>query len=159
MGHDGVEAIWRGNGIRAMIEGVSHITFVVRDLERTAAFLTTVFGAEEVYASGEETHSISRERFFLIAGQWIAIMEGEPLSEATYNHVAFKIADKDFEQYHERVRSMNVEILEGRSRIEGEAKSLYFYDYDNHLFELHTGSLEDRLKAYSRATGTFSVKE
>jgi fosfomycin resistance protein FosX len=25
----------------------------------------------------------------------------------------------------------------------------YFYDYDNHLFELHTGTLEERLARYA----------
>lgn len=32
--------------------------------------------------------------------------------------------------------------------MEGEGRSLYFYDYDNHLFELHTGTLTERLKRY-----------
>ena len=40
-----------------MIEGISHVTFIVRDLEQMAAFLTTVFGAEEVYSSGDATFS------------------------------------------------------------------------------------------------------
>lgn len=38
-----------------MIEGISHVTFVVRDLERMTAFLTGIFDAREVYASGEAT--------------------------------------------------------------------------------------------------------
>ncbi len=37
-----------------------------------------------------------------------------------------------------------------RSRVEGEGRSLYFYDYDNHLFELHTGTLFQRLQKYLR---------
>lgn len=36
-----------------------------------------------------------------------------------------------------------------RKRIEGEGHSIYFYDYDNNLLELHTGTLEERLEAYS----------
>jgi len=75
-------------------------------------------------------------------------MEGAPLSEKTHNHVALKVSKTDFEKYEERVRSLGVEVLEGRSRINGEGKSLYFYDYDNHLFELHTGTLEKRLDSY-----------
>ncbi|EIW18957.1 lactoylglutathione lyase-like lyase [Pelosinus fermentans DSM 17108] len=34
--------------------------------------------------------------------------------------------------------------------MEGEGRSLYFYDYDNHLFELHTGTLTERLKRYKK---------
>ncbi len=37
-----------------------------------------------------------------------------------------------------------------RSRVESEGRSIYFYDYDNHLFELHTGTLEERLERYSK---------
>lgn len=29
-----------------------------------------------------------------------------------------------------------------------KARSLCFYDYDSHLFELHTGELEERMKYY-----------
>jgi fosfomycin resistance protein FosX len=131
-----------------MIEELSHITFVVHDLDRMASFLKIIFDAEEVYSSGSKTFSISKEKFFLINGIWIAVMEGEPLSEKTYNHVAFKIADQDFEKCTDRVKSLGVEFRESRSRVEGEGNSLYFYDYDNHLFELHTGTLEQRLAKY-----------
>jgi fosfomycin resistance protein FosX len=131
-----------------MIEGLSHITFVVSDLDRMTHFLTTIFNAEEVYFSGSQTFSISKEKFFLIDRIWIVIMEGDPLRERTYNHVAFKIADRDFEEYLTRIELAGVDVRDGRNRVEGEGKSLYFYDYDNHLFELHTGTLEQRLKRY-----------
>jgi len=133
-----------------MIQGISHITFIVRDLEKMTKFLTSIFDAEEVYSSGEQTFSISKEKFFLINGLWVAIMEGEPLPEKTYNHVAFKITEDDFELYAQRVRSLGVELKSGRSRVKGEGRSLYFYDYDNHLFELHTGTLNQRLQRYRR---------
>ncbi|TFH41445.1 MAG: hypothetical protein E4H01_14970 [Lysobacterales bacterium] len=68
-----------------MVEGISHITFVVNDLEKMKHLIIEVLGGEEVYSSGEDTFSISKEKFFL----------------------------------------------------------------DNHLFELHTGTLEDRLRRYT----------
>ncbi|NCF25768.1 MAG: FosX/FosE/FosI family fosfomycin resistance thiol transferase [Gammaproteobacteria bacterium] len=131
-----------------MIEGLSHITFIVRDLERTSSFLSGIFDAKEIYSSGDATFSISREKFFLIGGMWIAIMEGESLQDKTYNHVAFKIPDEKFDEYMERVRALDVEVREDRGRVKGEGRSLYFHDYDNHLFELHTGTLEQRLERY-----------
>ncbi|MDB9311083.1 FosX/FosE/FosI family fosfomycin resistance hydrolase [Aphanizomenon sp. CS-733/32] len=112
-------------------------------------FLEFIFDAKEVYCSGNKIFSISKEKFFVMSNIWIAIMEGDPLSERTYNHVAFKIADSDIEKYRQRVKSLGVEFREGRNRIEDEGNSLYFYDYDNHLFELHTGTLEQRLARYS----------
>jgi catechol 2,3-dioxygenase-like lactoylglutathione lyase family enzyme len=134
-----------------MIQGISHITFIVKDLELMTKFLTSIFDAKEVYSSGEQTFSISKEKFFSINGLWVAIMEGEPLPEKTYNHVAFQIAEEDFELYAERVRTQGVDVKEGRSRVQGEGRSLYFYDYDNHLFELHTGTLNQRLQKYRGA--------
>jgi catechol 2,3-dioxygenase-like lactoylglutathione lyase family enzyme len=44
-----------------MIEGLSHITFIVSDLERMSHFLRNIFEAREVYSSGEREFSISRE--------------------------------------------------------------------------------------------------
>lgn len=132
-----------------MIEGLSHITLVVRDLDRMTDFLTSIFDAEEVYASGDATFSLSREKFFVIGGVWVAIMEGDPLLTRTYNHIAFKIAPSDLPMYRVRLAALDVSVREGRSRVDGEGQSLYFYDDDNHLFELHTGTLTERLARYS----------
>lgn len=132
-----------------MIQGLSHITFIVSDLERMAHLLKSVFDATEVYSSGNKVFSLSKEKFFLVAGLWIAIMEGNSLSEQTYNHVAFKISEHDIDAYLLRIKHLGLEFRESRSRIPGEGDSLYFYDYDNHLFELHTGSLEERLNTYT----------
>ena len=133
-----------------MIEGLSHITFIVRDLDRTEEILVAVLGARKVYDSGDNTFSVSRERFFLVgeAPGWLAIMEGESLPTRTYNHVAFKISEVNYSACLERVRALGLEVREGRCRVEGEGRSIYFHDDDNHLFELHTGTLEERLKRY-----------
>jgi hypothetical protein len=40
-------------------------------------------------------------------------------------------------------------VREGRSRVAGEGRSIYFHDHDNHLFELHTGTLGERLQRYA----------
>ncbi len=130
------------------MEGISHITFIVKDLEKASAFFKSIFDAEEVYSSGDKMFSIAKEKFFLIGNQWIAIMEGEPLKERTYNHIAFKIKEEDFVKYEERVKFLGVDYKPPRLRVAGEGRSLYFYDFDNHLFELHTGTLKERLERY-----------
>jgi catechol 2,3-dioxygenase-like lactoylglutathione lyase family enzyme len=133
-----------------MIEGLSHMTFVVRDLDRMSAIMTNVLGASEIYASGDRTFSRSREKFFDLAGLWIAIMEGPALPRRTYNHVAFKIADEDFDAFLERIEQAGLSFEPPRPRVEGEGRSIYFYDDDNHLFELHTGTLAQRLSTYEK---------
>jgi len=126
-----------------MIDGLSHITFIVKDLDRMEELLTPVLEAREIYHGGDERDS--KERFFDIAGLWLAIIEGEPLASESYNHVAFKIADANYDEYLMRITSLGLRIREDRPRGAGEGRSIYFYDYDNHLFELHSGTLEERL--------------
>jgi len=133
-----------------MIEGISHVTFIVQDLDRMEKLLTAVFDAQKVYDSGDGTFSISREKFFMIADVWVAIMEGDPLPVQTYNHLAFKITNDEYDDYLACIQSLGLEVREGRSRIEGEGRSIYFYDYDNHMFELHTGTLRERLERYEK---------
>jgi fosfomycin resistance protein FosX len=133
-----------------VIQGLSHMTFIVRDLERMTEILTAVFDAREVYSSGEKTFSTAREKFFQVGDLWIAIMEGEPLPSRTYNHVAFKIQESELEAYEARIKALGLEIRWPRPRVEGEGRSIYFYDDDNHLFELHTGTLAGRLERYAR---------
>jgi predicted enzyme related to lactoylglutathione lyase len=132
-----------------MISGISHITFIVSDLERSAQFFMTVFDAKEVYNSGDKIFSLSKEKFFLIGDIWICIMEGEVLPERSYNHMAFQIKESEVDEYLAKIKAAGGEIKKGRTRIKGEGCSIYFYDFDNHLFELHTGSLHERLKKYS----------
>lgn len=127
---------------------ISHVTFIVQDLEKATLFFETIFDAKEVYSSDVDTFSIAQEKFFLIDDLWIAVMQGESLPTKTYNHVAFKITESDYDTYLDKINSLGLEIKAGRPRIAGEASSIYFYDFDNHLFELHTGTLAERLKVY-----------
>ncbi|RTM11143.1 MAG: FosX/FosE/FosI family fosfomycin resistance thiol transferase [Hyphomicrobiales bacterium] len=133
-----------------MIEGLSHMTLIVRDLDRMSEILAGIFDAREVYDSGARQFSLSREKFFLIGDLWTAIMEGEPLPERSYNHIAFKIDETDFENYVERVGKLGLDMRQPRPRVEGEGRSIYFYDDDNHMFELHTGTLTERLARYAK---------
>ena len=137
-----------------MISGISHITLIVRNLDRMEEILSNILDARKIYDSGVKLFSLSKERFFLVGDGaepiWIATMEGEPPRAKTYDHVAFKIAESDYDKYLGRIGNMGLQLREGRSRVEGEGRSIYFYDHDNHLFELHTGTLHERLKRYAK---------
>ena len=110
-----------------------------------------VLDAKKIYDSGDRTYSLSKERFFNIGGIWVATMEGESLRDKTYNHVAFKMAVEDYDKKLQRIQALGLEVREGRSRVDGEGRSIYFYDFDNHMFELHSGTLQERLRCYSEA--------
>jgi len=131
------------------IQGLSHLTFIVHDVEHMATFLCQGLGAREVYDSSNGNFSLSREKFFVLGGVWLAAMQGDPPAQHTYQHVAFKVAESDLPLYEARLRALGMEIKPPRSRVDGEGQSLYFYDLDNHLFELHTGTLEQRLARYA----------
>ncbi len=134
-----------------MIEGLSHLTFVVQDIARTARLFEQVLDAREVYDSGPRGFSFSPEKFLLVGDLWIALMQGESLAERSYRHVAFKIDEADFDACAARIAAAGVDFRPPRHRVEGEGRSIYFYDFDNHLFELHTGTLDQRLTSYASA--------
>ncbi len=131
-----------------MIQGLSHLTFICRDLDKMTVIIRDVLGGEEVYYSGDATFSTSREKFFVAGGIWIAIMEGESLPSRTYNHVAFKVSEADLERARVAAAQLGLDVRAPRPRVDGEGQSLYFHDHDNHLFELHTGTLDERLARY-----------
>jgi fosfomycin resistance protein FosX len=128
--------------------GLSHLTFIVRELEKMSRIIVDVLGGREVYASGTKQHSLSPEKFFDVGGLWIAIMQGDPLPTRTYNHIAFKVTPEQLAKAKTAIETLGLDLRESRPRVSGEGQSLYFHDYDNHLFELHTGTLEERLAAY-----------
>jgi fosfomycin resistance protein FosX len=133
-----------------MIQGLSHLTFICSDLDKMARIIVDVLGGEEVYSSGDNTFSTSREKFFVAGGIWIANMEGESLPSRTYNHVAFKVTDDQLEKARAAAENLGLDIRPPRPRVDGEGQSLYFQDHDNHLFELHTGTLDERLARYAK---------
>ncbi len=133
------------------VQGLSHMTFIVENLDAMEQVLVTVLGARKVYDSGQAKFSLSEERFFLIGRDdiWVATMKGPALPSRSYNHIAFKIDDADFDVYRQRIETLGLDLRESRSRVAGEGRSLYFHDRDNHLFELHTGTLPERLARYA----------
>ncbi|CDZ81823.1 Fosfomycin resistance protein FosX [Candidatus Rubidus massiliensis] len=118
-----------------MIQGISHITFLVNDLDKSSSLFRFVFDAEEIYSSNGTNFSLSDEKFFLLGGIWVALMKGEPTARS-YQHIAFQVSEDDIPMYRSRIEQLGLDILPGRSRHREEGSSLYFYDYDNHLFEL-----------------------
>ena len=92
------------------ILGLSHLTFIVRDVDRTARLFCEGLGAQEVYDSQGSDFSLSREKFVLLGGLWLAFMEGAPPSERTYRHVAFTVADEDLPTCEARLRALGAEV-------------------------------------------------
>ncbi len=136
------------------VEGLSHITLVANNLDRMEAILVGVLAARCVYDSGTDYHSHSPERFYIVGQNhpvWVAVMQGDGGLPRSYNHLAFKISEDGYDACLAAIVSLGLEVRPPRPRKDGEARSIYFHDEDNHLFELHTGTLEERLRAYGAA--------
>ncbi|EME8082290.1 FosX/FosE/FosI family fosfomycin resistance hydrolase [Enterococcus faecium] len=132
---------------------ISHITLIVKDLNKTSVLLNTLFDAKEIYDSQQKKFSLYPEKFFLVKDLWIAVMQNSSNKlPKTYNHIAFKIDEQDIDSFVSKIQMLGLTVEPARSRVKGEASSIYFYDYDNHLFELHTGTLQERLKSYNSTT-------
>ena len=125
------------------MSAISHVTFMTRDLAGMRAIMEDVLGATLVH-DGDGSRR-AREMFFMLDDAWLAVVEGKGPATPTYDHVAFAIREDEFEDRLARVRALGLSVEASRPRGRGEARSIYFRDRDNHLIELHTGTLAERL--------------
>ena len=128
-----------------MIKGINHITFAVADLEASIVFYRQALGADLRFQS-------ERTAYFDLAGLWLAlnVQDLPRQGNTSYTHVAFTVEEAEMDEMKTYLQALGVAIKLGRSREAGEGRSLYFHDPDGHLLEVHSGSLETRLAAYSR---------
>lgn len=126
------------------LQAINHLCFSVSELERSIAFYRDVFEAK-LLVKGRKL------AYFDLNGLWIALNEEDvdrSTTNRTYTHIAFTMEEEEYETTLLRLQALHVEILPGRVRDEKDKKSIYFLDPDGHMFEFHTGSLNDRLDYY-----------
>lgn len=133
-----------------MPSALSHITLITADLDRMQAIVEQVLLGRMIYDSGADQFSLSEERFYMVGDVWLATMAGDPLPARSYNHIAFQITETEFDSRRKAIEALDLDLRPPRPRVEGEGRSLYFHTPDNHLIELHTGTLEQRLARYAQ---------
>ena len=120
-----------------MLESISHIALVVKDPARTAALFQDLFGARVVARKDEEGHL---ETFVRVAGTWIVLV-GAPVERTrTGDHIAFRATPETIDAIIAKLQTMGREFIRARSD-----RALYFFDYDDHVFELDTEDLDKEL--------------
>ena len=121
------------------VTGLNHLTFAVRDLDRSIKFYTDLLGLS--------IRMLGPNSAYLEAGTlWLALVVDAdarrgPLPE--YSHAAFSVSQSDLPLLAERLARANVT----RWQEAGNSDSFYFLDPDGHKLELHCGDLRSRLKS------------
>lgn len=120
-----------------MLQSLSHIALVVKDPRQTAALFQDLFSARPVEREDDEGHL---ETFVRLGGIWIVLV-GAPVQRArTGDHIAFRATPEILEATAAKLQTMGREFIRGRAN-----RALYFFDYDDHVFELDTEDLDEVL--------------
>jgi catechol 2,3-dioxygenase-like lactoylglutathione lyase family enzyme len=117
-----------------MLESLSHIALVVNDPARTAALFRDLFSVRVVEREDEEGHL---ETFIKLGGTWIVLVASPVQRARTGDHIAFRATQETLEATAAKLQAMGREFIRARSN-----KALYFFDYDDHVFELDTEDLD-----------------
>lgn len=123
-----------------MLNSISHIALVVTDPERTARLFETLFAAKTVRRVDAEEHD---ETFINLGNTWFLLAKATVDRQRTGDHIAFHVTKPDLLATKEKLKGMNMEFILARSDT-----SLYFFDYDNHVFELDTTDLGKELQKH-----------
>src|SRR5215831_17234174 len=120
-----------------MLESLSHIALVVKDPARTAALFRDLFSARVVEREDDEGHL---ETFVRLGGTWIVLV-GAPVQRArSGDHIAFRATPEILEATVAKLQAMGREFIWARSN-----QALYFFDYDDHVFELDAEDIDQEL--------------
>ncbi len=122
-----------------MLDAIAHIALVVKDSSRTAALFKDLFGAAIVTRSDVDGHD---ETYVRLGRTWFALAQADVARPRTGDHVAFSVSKSALLEAAEKLKRMSLEFFLARADT-----ALYFFDYDNHLFELDTTDLDRELGA------------
>ena len=126
-----------------MITGINHLTFSVRDIDRSFRFYVETLGLKPL--------ARWRRGAYLLAGDlWLCLALDErtrPSALAEYSHIAFGVSGPRFDDMVERIRASGATIWQDNR---SEGRSLYFLDPDGHKLEIHAGDWQTRLAAMKK---------
>ena len=116
---------------------IGHIALIVRDPPRTAELLASVLGAKVILdRPDDEGHPQS---FAKLGGVWFVLRQGDGPSGRNGDHIALEVSHDDLRVCADKLARFDVEHFMAR-----QDRTLYFTDYDNHVFELFAGGSIDQ---------------
>jgi len=120
-----------------MLDAISHIALIVKDSDRTATLFKDLFGSPVVVRKEDDDHE---ETYVRLGRTWFVLVQAEADRPRSGDHIAFAVSKSTLLETARKLESMNVEFFLARSDT-----ALYFFDYDNHVFELDTTDLDAEL--------------
>ena len=120
-----------------MLDTIGHIALIVKDCSRTAALFKDLFAAAIVVRKDVDGHE---ETYVRLGRTWFVLVQAEVARPRSGDHIAFSVSQAMLLETAEKLKAMNVEFFFARSDT-----ALYFFDYDNHVFELDTTDLDREL--------------
>ena len=143
------------------IQGIDHVAFNVRDLDKTVKFYTDIIGLP---ITKREPSKAGIEYFLDCGPSLIGIIQAKDLSinhpfaheGLGANHFSFRIHSNDFVPMIEHLEKQGVRIEYAKKR--PKSWSLYFYDIDGNKLEATAWPLEDGLPEEQRVKEIYSSK-
>jgi hypothetical protein len=120
-----------------VLDAISHVALVVEDPAKTASLFQALFDSRVVSRTDSDGHD---ETFVRMGRTWFVLVQASVERPRTGDHVAFSVSKATLLACAEKLRAMNHEFMLARADT-----ALYFFDYDNHVFELDTSDLEAEL--------------
>jgi len=120
-----------------MLDKIGHIALIVEDSSRTATLFRELFDAAIVTRKDVDGHE---ETYVRLGRTWFVLVEAEVVRPRSGDHIAFSVSKSMLLETTEKLKRLDVEFFLARSD-----SALYFFDYDNHVFELDTTDLDREL--------------
>jgi hypothetical protein len=120
-----------------MLDTIGHIALTVKDSGRTATLFKDLFGAAILERKDADGHE---ETYLKLGRTWFVLVQAEVVRSRTGDHIAFAVSKSTLLETAQKLKSINMEFFFARSDT-----ALYFFDYDNHVFELDTTDLDREL--------------
>jgi catechol 2,3-dioxygenase-like lactoylglutathione lyase family enzyme len=143
------------------IQGIDHVAFNVRDLDKSLEFYTKVIGLKIT----EREPSKPGIEYFLDCGpSLLGIIQAKDLSHSHLfaneglgaNHFSFRVHSADFEAMIAHLEAHHTKIEFAKKR--PKSWSLYFYDLDGNKLEATAWPLEDGLPEGKRVKEIYDSK-
>jgi catechol 2,3-dioxygenase-like lactoylglutathione lyase family enzyme len=126
------------------VQGFSHVTINVKDLDRSLRFYVGVLNMQLV-------HRGRKDAYLQWGSAWICLQERPDMADQRpqigVDHVAFLIDEQHFWEAVRQLKANHVPIVREPTR-RGRGFSVNFLDPDGTQLELHTSTLAERMEVW-----------